>query len=125
MISLDEVLQIHEILIKRFGGTSGLRDKNLLAASLQRPFATFDQAELYPTTIERGAAILESIVTNHPFLDGNKRTGYTLMRLMLLNENLDISASEDEKYEFVIAIAEGNFNFEEIRKWIQEHVKSV
>ncbi|SOC79647.1 death on curing protein [Salinimicrobium sediminis] len=123
MISLDEVLQIHEILIKRFGGTSGLRDKNLLESSLQRPFATFDGEELYPTSVEKAAAIIESIVSNHPFMDGNKRTGYTVMRLILLNENLDISASEDEKYDFVIRIAEGKSDFEQIKKWINENLK--
>lgn len=70
MISLEEVLQIHELLIKRFGGTLGLRDKRLLESSIQRPFATFDGVELYPTSVEKAAALAESIVTNHPFIDG-------------------------------------------------------
>lgn len=119
MISIEEVLQIHEILIERFGGSDGVRDIRLLDASISRPFNTFDQNELYPSITDKAAAIIESIVKNHPFIDGNKRTGYTLMRLLLLDQGLDINATEDEKYDFVIGIASGKFNFDQIKNWIE------
>lgn len=92
-----------------------------MESAISRPFHTFDLKELYPTTIEKSAAIIESIVKNHPFIDGNKRTGYTLMRVMLLNDGLDIDSNEDEKYAFVIQIAsgEGELAFEQIREWIK------
>jgi len=96
MISFNEVLNIHSLLIEKFGGLTWIRDKDLLDSSIHRPFATFDSKDLYPSTAGKAAAILESIVKNHPFIDGNKRTGYTLMRLILLSDGLDISASEDE-----------------------------
>ena len=118
MISVEEVLEIHKILIEEFGGASGVRDRKSLESAVSRPFSTFDLVELYPTTVEKAAALLESIVTNHPFVDGNKRTGYTLMRLILLNDDLNISASEEEKYAFIIQIAEGKSDFKEIREWI-------
>jgi len=102
MITLEEVERIHEILIDKFGGKKGLRDKGLLESSIQRPFQTFDQKELYPEPVDKAAAILESIISNHPFLDGNKRTAYVLARLVLRANNLDIKATQDEKYEFVI-----------------------
>ncbi|MEP1096365.1 MAG: type II toxin-antitoxin system death-on-curing family toxin, partial [Cyclobacteriaceae bacterium] len=76
MISEREALEIHSILIERFGGSEGIRDKALLLSALNRPFQTFDGNELYPTVIDKAAAILESIIKNHPFIDGNKRTGY-------------------------------------------------
>jgi death on curing protein len=85
------------MLIEGFGGSKGIRDKSLLESALYRPFATFDKIELYPTAIEKTAAIIESILINHPFIDGNKRTGYVLMRLILLNENFEIEATEVEK----------------------------
>ena len=122
MISIDEVLQIHEILIERFGGSNGVRDNNLLQSAIARPFKTFEQNDLYPTPIDKAAAIIESIVKNHPFVDGNKRTGYTLMRLILLNNNMDIAASEDDKYEFVIKIASSELTFEQIRDWIESRI---
>ncbi|HTA26430.1 MAG TPA: type II toxin-antitoxin system death-on-curing family toxin [Bacteroidia bacterium] len=64
------------------------------------------------------------MVVNHPFVDGNKRAGYVLMRLLLLKEGYDIKASEDEKYSFVISIASGNLKTDDIRKWLQEHTVS-
>ena len=119
MISIEEVLQIHNILIERFGGFNGVRDLKLLDSSISRPFNTFDQQDLYPTIIDKAAALIESIVRNHPFVDGNKRTGYTMMRLLLLTNNLDIAATEDEKYDFVISIANGELTFEQIKDWIE------
>ena len=122
MISIEEVLKIHEILIERFGGSPGLRDKELLESAIYRPFNTFDSSDLYPTTIDKAAAIIESIIRNHPFVDGNKRTGYTLMRLFLLYDGLDIGASEDEKFNFVIRIAEGKSSIDEIKGWIETRI---
>jgi death-on-curing protein len=118
LISLDDVIGIHSILIENFGGHPGVRDRELLKSSIFRPYVTFDSVDLYPTTVDKAAAVIESIVKNHPFFDGNKRTGYTIMRLLLLNDELDIKASEDEKFKFVIQIAEGKLSFDEIRNWI-------
>ena len=101
MIPGIEALQIHEILINSFGGSHGIRDINLLDSALSRPFQTFDGKELYPTPIEKAASLIESILLNYPFIDGNKRTGYAIMRLFLINEGLDIKASQKEKYDFV------------------------
>jgi death-on-curing protein len=61
------------------------------------------------------------MVSNHPFIDGNKRTAYVLMRLYLMENGLDISANQSEKYEFVLAIASGNLPFEKIADWIDQH----
>jgi death-on-curing protein len=105
MIDVETVIKIHSILIERFGGSFGIRDKNLLESALARPFQTFDKKDLYKSPIEKSAALIESIITNHPFIDGNKRFGYVIMRLFLMDEGLDIEATEDEKYNFVIAVA--------------------
>lgn len=123
MITLDEVLAIHQLAIKKFGGIAGVRDMNLLDAAINRPYATFDQQELYPTAVEKAAAILESIVKNHPFSDGNKRTGYVLMRLILLKSGNDIAAAGEEKYKFVISVAEGKLDYEAIKSWIQRNLQ--
>ena len=123
MIDLKEVVTIQEILIERFGGTKGLRDKGLLELSLNRIYQTFDNAELYPTLIDKSSALIESIIKNHPFVDGNKRIGYTLMRLFLLENGHDINSSQDEKYEFVINIASGRFSILEIKNWIEKNIR--
>lgn len=123
IFSLEEVLAIHQVLIAEFGGATGIRDQSLLEAALYRPIQTFDRKELYPTPIEKAAAILESIVVNHPFVDGNKRTGYVLMRMILLEAALDIDASQEEKYDLVIGVAKGDLDHSRIAQWISEKIK--
>lgn len=118
MISLKFVQEIHDSVIASFGGSKGVRDYSLLEAAIARPYQTFDGIELYPTPIDKAAAVLESILTNHPFVDGNKRTGYVLMRLMLLKSNTDINANEETKYDFVINVAEGKSDFDTIKAWL-------
>ncbi|MCX6238064.1 MAG: Fic family protein [Bacteroidia bacterium] len=83
MIEVQDVIRVHEILIDKFGGCQGIRDLTLLESALSRPYQTFDQKDLYSSPLEKAAALIESILINHPFIDGNKRIGYTLMRLLL------------------------------------------
>ena len=120
MIDLDDAIRIQEILIDKFGGSKGIRDISLLDSALSRPFQTFDTKDLYSHPIEKAASLIESILINHPFIDGNKRIGYVLMRLLLLDYGFDIEASEDEKYDLVTSIAKGVYRFDDIVKWIKD-----
>ena len=122
MIDIDEVRKIHSILISQFGGGEGIRDFRSLESALQTPFQTFDNQELNETPIEKAAALIEGILLNHPFVDGNKRTGYVIMRLYLMSNQMDLQASQDEKYEFVISIAEGKLKKSGIEKWIRNRI---
>lgn len=121
MIETAQVLRIHEHLIAKFGGSTGVRDMQLLESALARPFMTFDQSLLYQTPIEKAAAILESILVNHPFLDGNKRIGYFLMRTLLLESGYDIKANADDTYHIIIEVASGKLKFDDIVVWLQAH----
>lgn len=75
MIDYEEVLAIHQILVDDFGGSQGVRDENALKSAIARPFSGFGETEFYPSPEEKAGAVLESVLKNHPFLDGNKRTG--------------------------------------------------
>ena len=122
MIRPEFVINIHEILFDKFGGIQGVRDIKLLESAITRPFMTFDQKDLYPSPTEKAAALIESIISNHPFLDGNKRIGYVIMRYFLLENNLDVKANQTEKFEFVIKIAQGQLSYEQIYSWLLEKV---
>lgn len=125
MIDLNITLSIHEKSIKFFGGGTGIRDKGALLAALARPFQTFDQQELYSSPSEKAAAVFESLIINHPFIDGNKRTAYVLLRTTLAIYNLDVLAFEDEKYNMTIAASSGEIRFDEIKSWIEDHLVSI
>jgi death-on-curing protein len=124
MISISFAELIHEISIEEFGGLNGIRDAGSLDSALHRPFATFDSIDLYPTPIEKAAALLESVIINHPFFDGNKRTGYLLMKYLLFKNGLLLEASKIEKYDVVIKASTGEMGFEEIKHWLLSHTKS-
>jgi death-on-curing protein len=121
MIDIDDVKIVHQILIEKFGGADGIRNPNGLESALARPFATFDNQDLHSTIIDKAAALLESIITNHPFVDGNKRTAYVITRLFLMENGYEIAASAEEKYKMVNGTAEGIFRYEQIREWLINH----
>jgi len=98
MIDLEFALKIHDRSINDYGGSQGIRDKGLLLAALAKPYATFDQQALYPSPTEKAAAVFESIIINHPFMDGNKRTAYVLLRATLYIFGFDIIAFQEDKY---------------------------
>ncbi|MDB5128294.1 type II toxin-antitoxin system death-on-curing family toxin [Mucilaginibacter sp.] len=119
MIDLNTSIHIHNILIDKFGGSKGIRDKALLESALNRPYATFDDIDLYPTGIDKAAALLESLIINHPFMDGNKRIAYVLMNLILRENGILLKASQDEKYKMVIGASKGELRFDEIKAWLK------
>jgi len=121
MISTENVIKIHEILIEKFGGAKGLRDLALLESALFRPYQTFGGIELHEDEFQKAAAIIESLLINHPFIDGNKRIGFVVMRLVLLESGWDLNVTQEEKYQFVIGIASGEMKFNEIYKWIKSN----
>lgn len=121
MIPISDAEQIHRALISNFGGIQGVRDMSLLESALARPFQTFDNTELYPGLLEKAASLVESILINHPFMDGNKRTGYVLMRLLLVSNGLDITADSEERYKMIIGVASGKTTFGDILEWLREN----
>lgn len=94
-------------------------------AALNRPFATFGGEDLFPTHFDKAAAIMHGIITGHPFLDGNKRTGYELGRLLLQEGGHDVEATLEERYDMVILIATGQLEVAGIKDWLDAHSKSI
>ena len=107
MISRALAERFHERSIAEFGGANGIRDEGGVEAALARPYQTFGGVDLYPSPAAKAAALMESIITRHPWLDGNKRTGLGLASLLLRKEGLRVEASQDELYVLTITVAEG------------------
>jgi death-on-curing protein len=125
MIKKELVITIHELLIEKYGGIHGIRDVKSLESAIARPFMTFEKENLYPTPILQAAALIESLINNHPFLDGNKRIGYVMMRFFLMQNRIDLKATQSEKYDFVINIANGQLNFDQINAWISDKAVNI
>lgn len=125
MISKNEILQLHKLSIEKYGGAHGIRDEGMLESAIARPFQTFGGEDLYGTPIEKAAAILESLIINHPFVDGNKRTGFLAMFAILKKSNLSLIAKEADAYAKTVSVSTGEIRFEQIVEWLKANVENI
>jgi death-on-curing protein len=117
----EQVLFIHARLIAETGGEHGIRNLGLLRSAVSRPQAVFDGNELYPDIYHKAAALLESLVNNHPFVDGNKHTGITAAAMFLQINDYSLTASNQQVESFVLSVASGNQSVETIAEWLRLH----
>ena len=122
-LTMDEVLEIHEQQIERYGGSHGVRDAGALESALAMPQATFDGEYLHPTIAAMAAAYLFHITQNHPFLDGNKRTGANAAITFLLLNDVEPTFSEDQLVEVVLGVAQGRVGKNEIERFFAENCR--
>ncbi|MDH5506462.1 MAG: type II toxin-antitoxin system death-on-curing family toxin [Anaerolineae bacterium] len=120
-LTTEQVLFIHAILIKETGGQFGIRDLGLLESALARPYATFDGKDLYTDLFSKAAALLQSLILNHPFVDGNKRVGISAAGLFVEQNNYQLLASVIEIERFTLQVAKGNMAFPNIVTWFKEN----
>ncbi|MDQ3636190.1 MAG: type II toxin-antitoxin system death-on-curing family toxin [Acidobacteriota bacterium] len=120
----ETVYAIHSRQIAEHGGIDGIRDKNLLSSALARPQNLFAYGENVEIS-QLAAAYAFGIAKNHPFLDGNKRTAYVVMRTFLLINGFDIEATQEEKYIIFLKLAEGSLSEEALVQWIKDKIKTT
>jgi death-on-curing protein len=121
-LTVGEVLGIYNGVIKQSGGGVGIRDLGSLESAVAQPRMTFDDKELYPTLVEKASALGFSLIQNHPFIDGNKRTGHAAMETFLMLNGFEISASVDEQVETILGVASGRVSREVFIVWLQTHI---
>lgn len=109
-LEVDDILEIHAMLLVEFGGAEGLRDAGLLRSAVAQPQAGFGGTLAHPTIIEQAAAYLFHLVSNHPFIDGNKRTGLVAALVFLRENGLTILQNSDALYEMTVAVASGRLD---------------
>jgi death-on-curing protein len=106
-LTLGEVLELYHRIIRQSGGSQGIRDLGALESALARPRMTFGNQELYPTVVEKASALGFSLIKNHPFVDGNKRTGHAAMETFLVLNGFELDASVDEQEQIILQVASG------------------
>ena len=122
VLSLAEVLDLHRRVVGLWGGSLGIRDLGALMAAVAQPRMTFDAQDLYPSLIEKAAALCFSLVMNHPFVDGNKRVAHASMETMLLLNGFEISASVTEQEQLILRLAAGELSRDDLVVWVSAHV---
>jgi death on curing protein len=120
-LTAEQVLFVHYRLVSETGGEHGVRDLGLLESAVARPRATFDRQELYPDVVEKAAVLMESLINNHPFLDGNKRTGIACAVLFLQQNGISFSAKNTDLEKFTLRVASSGAGRSEITKWLKKH----
>lgn len=116
--SKEKVLLLHQIMAEATGGSVGVRDQALLESALENAFTTFDGIDLYPTKIDKAAQLGHALISNHAFVDGNKRIGMYIMLSFLEVNGIHIEADNEDVVELGVAIAQGTLQREDIVKWI-------
>ena len=123
-LTAEQVLFIHYRLVSETGGEHGVRDLGSLESAVARPQATFDQQELYPDIFEKATALKETLINNHPFVDGNKRTGVACAVLFLQQNGVSFSARNADLEKFTLRVASSRAGHSEITKWLKKHSRS-
>lgn len=119
--SKEKVLLLHQLMAEETGGDVGVRDEALLESAIETIYSTFDGIELYPTKEKKAAKLGHALISNHAFVDGNKRIGMFIMLSFLELNGIKIEASNEDVYQLGMAVAKGSADNEDILKWINEH----
>jgi death-on-curing protein len=121
-LTLNERLQLHHRVIEQSGGFAGIHSVGALESALAQPRMTFGGEDLYPTIAEKAAALGFSLISNHPFVDGNKRTGHAAMEVFLFLNGYEIDASVDEQERIILQLAAGELERQAFTEWLRVHV---
>ena len=121
-LTLSEVLELHHRVIAQSGGALGVLNLGALESALAQPRITFGGQELYSGVIEKASALGFSLIQNHPFVDGNKRTGHASMEIFLVLNDYEIHASVDEQERIVLEVASGKMDRPTFLAWLRLHV---
>ena len=118
----EKVLLLHKLIAAETGGAVGVRDEALLESALEGAYAGFGDREFYPTKEEKGARLGYTLITNHAFVDGNKRIGMYVMLTFLEVNGLRVNCTDEEVVHVGLSVAGGQMTYEELLAWVREHV---
>jgi death-on-curing protein len=124
-LTAEQLLFIHSRIIDETGGSHGVRDVGLLKSAIARPRATFGGNDLYPDILQKAAALMDSVVNNHPFLDGNIRTAVTAVGMFLQLNDFHLTASQKTLVRFTLDVATKKLSIEQAAAWLQKNTLKI
>ena len=119
--SKDKVLLLHKLIAQETGGSIGVRDEGLLESALEAAFSGFGDKEFYPTKEEKGARLGYNLISNHAFVDGNKRIGMYVMLTFLEVNGIHMDCTNDDVSETGLAVASGKMDYDALLQWVRDH----
>ena len=119
--SKEKVLLLHQLMAETTGGSVGVHDEGLLDSALESAFAGYGDKEFYLTKEEKGARLGFSLISNHAFVDGNKRTGMYIMMAFLEMNGIRIHCTDEELVHAGLSVADGSMGYEELLSWVRDH----
>ena len=122
---LPEVLFFHTVSIEKYGGSEGVRDAESLRAAIERPWQALFGHKHFVSPFEKAAALMESIIRRHPFVDGNKRTATVSAVYLLSTFNYELEAGQRELEGFAVSVAEGTVELKNIALWFERHSRKL
>ena len=120
-LTLAEIFKLHRSIIAQSGGGPGIRTLGSVQSALAQPHQAFGGTELYPTLIEKAAALCYSLVLNHPFVDGKKRIGHAAMETFLMLNGYELKTEVDDAEQMILSLAAGDVEREDFLKWVETH----
>ena len=119
--SKEKVLLLHRLIAEETGGSIGVRDETLLESALENVFSGFGGQEFYPTREEKGARLGYALISNHAFVDGNKRIGAHVMLVFLAINGIELDYTQEELIDIILQIASGRAKAADLLEWILYH----
>ncbi len=123
ILSKRQILMLHTALIAQTGGIDGVRDEGLLDSAINAPFQTFAEQDLYPTVLEKAARLGFGLISNHPFLDGNKRIGAHAMLTFMGVNQINLCCTDEELISLILQVASGRLNYDGMLEWLKSHLE--
>jgi death-on-curing protein len=121
-LTLSEVFEVHRQVMAQSGGAEGLMHPPALESALAQPQMTFGGEDLYPTLADKAAVLGYALIQNHPFLDGNKRTGHAVMEVFLVLNGYEICVAVDEQEHVILQVAASELDRKEFTAWLRTHI---
>ena len=122
-LSKEKVLHLHQLMAEASGGSIGVREDGLLESALESAFGGFGDVEFYPTMEEKAARLGYSLISNHAFIDGNKRIGIFVLLVFLEVNDIPVHCTNEDVVHAALSVAAGKMDYAGLLAWVKEHTK--